>query len=284
MAVTAPGGVGRTIAKGSPPTHSALVGVSRRAPENRRFSGVTVARAGLHGPTEYARQLRLFALQVVVERRLFFGDRGSPSAPTFYLDPFIGNRVEGLSQVSSKTIGVSGLAGRYATALFELADADQVLDRVVEDLGHLDTMIEKSDDLSRLVRSPVISRDDQTRAMMAIAEKAGMDGLTRRFVGRVARNRRLFALSDMIAAFLRLVAARRGEITADVTSAIELTDGEHKSLVATLKTAMSAEVAVSTHVDPTLLGGLIVKVGSRMVDSSLGTKLQQLSLAMKGIG
>jgi F-type H+-transporting ATPase subunit delta len=240
--------------------------------------------AGLHGPTEYARQRRLFAHRAVVERRCFLVIVGALSVPSFCLDPFIGNRVEGLSQVSSKTIGASGLAGRYATALFELADADQMLDRVVEDLGRLDTMIDESDDLSRLVRSPVISRDDQTRAMMAIAEKAGMDDLTRRFVGRVARNRRLFALSDMIAAFLRLVAARRGEVVADVTSAIELTDGEHKSLVATLKTAMGAEVTVSAHVDPMLLGGLIVKVGSRMVDSSLGNKLQQLRLAMKGIG
>ncbi len=214
----------------------------------------------------------------------FRGDCGSPSAPSFYLDPFIGNRVEGLSQVASKTIDASGLAERYATALFELADADQRLDRVVEDLGHLDAMIGDSDDLSRLVRSPVISRDDQTRAMMAITEKAGMDGLTRRFVGMVARNRRLFALSDIIAAFLRLVAARRGEVTADVTSAVELTDGEHESLVATLKKAVGAKVAVTARVDPALLGGLIVKVGSRMVDSSLGTKLQQLRLAMKGIG
>ena len=186
--------------------------------------------------------------------------------------------------MSSKTIGASGLAGRYATALFELAEADQLLDRVVEDLVGLNAMIDESDDLSRLVRSPMILRDDQTRAMMAILEKAGMDGLTRRFVGMVARNRRLFALSDMITAFLRLAASRRGEVTADVTSAIELTDDEHKSLAATLKKVMGAKVAVTAHVDPTLLGGLIVKVGSRMVDSSLGTKLQQLSLAMKGIG
>ena len=186
--------------------------------------------------------------------------------------------------MSSETIGASGLAGRYARAIFELADADKLLDRVVEDLGRLDAMIRSSDDLTRLVRSPVISRADQTRAMTAIMEKAGMDGLTRRFVGMVARNRRLFALSDMIAAFLHLVAARRGEVTADVTSAIELTDGEHQSLGATLKKAIGAKVAVTAHVDPTLLGGLIVKVGSRMVDSSLGTKLQRLRLAMKGIG
>ena len=100
----------------------------------------------------------------------------------------------------------------------------------------------------------------------------------------MARNRRLFALSDMIAAFLALVAARRGEVTADVTSAIELTDGEHESLVTALKKAMGTKVAVTAHVDETLLGGLIVKVGSRMIDSSLSTKLQQLRLAMKGIG
>ena len=239
-----------------------------------------MARAGLHGPTEYARQLRLFAHQVTD----ILGVCGGPSAPSFYQDPFIGNRVEGLSQVASETIGASGLAGRYATALFELADADKLLDRVVEDLGSLDAMIRDSDDLTRLVRSPVISRADQTRAMTAIMEKAGMDGLTRRFVGMVAQNRRLFAISDMIAAFFRLVAERRGEVTADVTSAIEMTEGEHESLVATLKKAMGTPVAVTAHVDETLLGGLIVKVGSRMVDSSLSTKLQQLRLAMKGIG
>jgi F-type H+-transporting ATPase subunit delta len=186
--------------------------------------------------------------------------------------------------VSSKTIGTSGLAGRYATALFELADADKLLDRVVEDLGSLDAMIHDSNDLTRLVRSPVISRADQIRAMTAIMERAAMVDLTRRFVGMVARNRRLFVLSDMIAAFLHLVRARRGEVTADVTSATELTDTEHKSLVASLKKAMGAKVTVTAHVDPSLLGGLIVKVGSRMVDSSLGTKLRQLSLAMKGIG
>ncbi|MDP6787292.1 MAG: F0F1 ATP synthase subunit delta [Rhodospirillales bacterium] len=186
--------------------------------------------------------------------------------------------------MSSESIDASGLAGRYAAALFELAEADKGLDRVVEDLGRLGAMIGSSDDLTRLVRSPVISRDDQTRGMTAIMEKAGMDALTQRFVGMVARNRRLFALTDMIAAFLALVAQRRGEVTADVTSAVELTDGEHKSLVAALKKAIGTKVAVSAQVDETLLGGLIVKVGSRMIDSSLSTKLQQLRLAMKGIG
>jgi F-type H+-transporting ATPase subunit delta len=208
----------------------------------------------------------------------------APSAPPFLQDLFIGNRVEERSQVSSESIDASGLAGRYAAALFELAEADKGLDRVVEDLGRLGAMIGSSDDLTRLVRSPVISRDDQTRGMTAIMEKAGMDALTQRFVGMVARNRRLFALTDMIAAFLALVAQRRGEVTADVTSAVELTDGEHKSLVAALKKAIGTKVAVSAQVDETLLGGLIVKVGSRMIDSSLSTKLQQLRLAMKGIG
>ena len=178
----------------------------------------------------------------------------------------------------------TGLAGRYASALFDLADAEKALDAVAEDLSVLGQMIDESEDLRRLLRSPVISRNEQKNAMLAIAEKAGMNTLTRSFTGVIADNRRLFALQDMIGAYQAILAARRGEATAEVVSAKPLTDSQMSALTDTLKKAVGSKVSVDATVDPGLLGGLIVKVGSRMVDSSLNTKLQQLRLAMKGVG
>ncbi|MCW9035254.1 MAG: F0F1 ATP synthase subunit delta [Alphaproteobacteria bacterium] len=186
--------------------------------------------------------------------------------------------------MSSETIGATGLAGRYATALIELADSGNQLDVVATDLKQLQVMIGESDDLVRLIRSPVISRGEQQKAMDTILTKAKMSDLTKQFIGSVSQNRRLFALSSMISAYLQILAERRGEITAVVTSAAELSDKQVKALGASLKKAVGSEVMVDAHVDPSLLGGLIVKVGSQMVDSSLRTKLQQLRLAMKGIG
>ncbi len=184
----------------------------------------------------------------------------------------------------SDSSGATGLAGRYATALFELADGDKLLDQVAGDLGRLTAMIDDSEDLRRLIRSPVIARDDQARAMDALMDKAEMGDLTRRFVGLVARNRRLFALPDMIAAYRSLIAARRGETTAEVVSAKALSEQQLAAIGDSLRAAVGTRVAVATRVDPGLLGGLVVKVGSRMIDSSLRTKLQQLRLAMKGVG
>ena len=178
----------------------------------------------------------------------------------------------------------TGLAGRYASALFDLADAEKALDAVAEDLSVLGQMIDESEDLQRLLRSPVISRDDQKKAMLAVIDKAGMNNLTRNFTGVIADNRRLFALQDMIGAYQAILAARRGETTAEVVSAKPLTDAQMSALTDTLKNAVGSKVSVEAKVDPGLLGGLIVKVGSRMVDSSLNTKLQQLRLAMKGVG
>ena len=185
------------------------------------------------------------------------------------------------SQTTGAT-GATGLAGRYATALFQLADADASLDDVADDLKSLGRMMEASDDLRQLVRSPALSRADQGNAMTAVMERAGIGDLVRRFVGVVARNRRLFAVPAMIAAYLALWAAHRGEETAEVISARELGDKQMSALVAALKKAMGADVTVNARVDPGLLGGLVVQVGSRMVDSSLATKLQSMRLAMKG--
>lgn len=186
--------------------------------------------------------------------------------------------------MSAEITGATGLAGRYATALFELAEQEKQLDRVADDLDDLGAMVEASADLKRLVRSPVISREDQGRAMAEILKKAGMSELTRNFVGVIARNRRLFALSSMIGAYRSLLAAARGEATAEVTSARALTKKQVEAIGSQLKKVVGTNVAVNATVDEGLLGGLVVRVGSRMIDSSLRTKLQRLRFAMKGIG
>lgn len=178
--------------------------------------------------------------------------------------------------------GDTGVAARYALALFELADEQRKLDQVADDLRSLDSMIAENDDLQRLVRNPVVSRAESGRALAALLESAGADQLTRNFIGLVAANRRLFALSAMIRGYLAELAERRGEVTAEVTSAQQLSPAQTESLEAALRSALGGKVALSVDVDPTLIGGLVVKVGSRMVDSSLKTQLQKMKLAMKG--
>lgn len=182
------------------------------------------------------------------------------------------------------TTGASGFAGRYATALFELAESRKMLDEVADDLARLRAMVGESADLKRLILSPVISREDQAGAMTALADAAGMSGLTRNFFGLVAMNRRLFALGHMIDAYLALLARSRGEVTVQVTSAGKLTQKHLDAIAEALKMAEGGEIAIDARVDPSLLGGLIVKVGSKMIDSSLSTKLQKLERAVKGIG
>lgn len=178
----------------------------------------------------------------------------------------------------------TGVAGRYATALFELADQAGALDAVAADLKGLSDLINSSDDLNRLVKSPVFSAEDQDRAMAAIMTKAGIQKLTQNFVGVVIRNRRFFALQDMIRAYGQLLAASRGEMTAEVTSAHPLGDPQVAALKEALNAAMGRDVQIETNVDKGLLGGLVVKVGSRMIDSSLRTKLNNLKFAMKEAG
>jgi len=186
--------------------------------------------------------------------------------------------------VASKAQGASGLAGRYANALFELAVDNGAVEQVAQDLSDLSAMLSESEDLTKLVLSPVIAREEQGRAMTAVMDKAQISDLTKRFIGVVAQNRRLFELEGMILAFQSLLAAHKGEVSAEVTSAKKLTQKQVDSLTASLKEAIGSDVAVEQKVDSALLGGLIVKVGSRMVDSSLRTKLQHLQLAMKGVG
>lgn len=180
--------------------------------------------------------------------------------------------------------GVSGLAGRYATALFELARDAGELDTIAGDLATLKSLINDSQDLRRLVRSPVFSREEQGKAMAAILEKADAAKLTQRFIGLVATKRRLFALPGMIDAYMSLLAQHRGEVTAQVVSAHTLDEGQMTALADALKNAAGRDVQIETRVDNEILGGLIVRMGSRMIDSSLRTKLTNLQVAMKEVG
>jgi F-type H+-transporting ATPase subunit delta len=183
--------------------------------------------------------------------------------------------------LASEATGASGLAERYAAALFELADERHALDAVAGDLRELRAMLHESGDLIRLLRSPVLSREEQGKAVGAIVERAGLSALTRDFLAVVARNRRLFAVPAMIDAYLAKLAERRGEVTAEVTVAQPLDEARTAALNEQLRRAVGARVAVEIRVDPALLGGMTVKVGSRMVDASLKSRLQRLQLAMK---
>jgi len=184
--------------------------------------------------------------------------------------------------LASESTYTSGIAERYATALYDMADETQQLDAVAKDLRDLKALLMESEDLRRLVHSPLIAREDQTKAITAVMGRAGAGDLTRRFVGVVGRNKRLFALGGMIDAFLDTLAVRRGEETAHVSTAVALSDRQQASLSEALIKAIGSKVRVETEVDPSLIGGLVVRVGSRMIDSSIKTKLQRMQIAMKG--
>lgn len=179
---------------------------------------------------------------------------------------------------------ISGVAERYASSLFELALEAGKVDAVSAALNGFDALIGESEDLKRLVQSPVFSAEDQVNAISAIADKLGVDALVVNFLKVVAGNRRLFALPGMIKAFAQIAAAHRGEITADVTSAHALSAEQESELKAALKSVTGKDVALVVTVDPAILGGLIVKVGSRQIDTSLRTKLSTLKLALKEVG
>ena len=186
--------------------------------------------------------------------------------------------------MAGHTSEVSGVAGRYANALFELASESNALADVERDLDAFAALIAESSDLKRLVRSPVFSAADQARAVEAILVRAGIGGLVANAVKVTAANRRLFIVPGLIAAFKKLAADKRGEVAAEVTSAEPLSDTHVADLKAALKASLGKDVALATAVDPSLIGGLIVKVGSRMIDGSLRTKLNSLKLVMKEVG
>jgi F-type H+-transporting ATPase subunit delta len=173
------------------------------------------------------------------------------------------------------------MAGRYATALFDLARDANAIDPVKADLDRFDALVAQSADLARLVRSPVFSTEVQLQALAAVLDRAGIGGLAANFLKLAATNRRLFAVRDMIRAFGELVAQHKGEATAEVTVAEALKDQHVDALRAALKAVTGKDVDLDVKVDPGILGGLVVKLGSRMVDSSLRTKLNAIRHAMK---
>jgi F-type H+-transporting ATPase subunit delta len=178
---------------------------------------------------------------------------------------------------------VSGMAGRYANALFELALEEHAIDTVKADLDRFDALIAESPDLQRLVRSPVFTAEQQTRALSAVLDKAGIGGLAARFLKVVSSNRRLFAAPDMVRGFRALVALHKGETQATVTVAEKPTEAHLAAIKDALKAVTKKDVQVEVKVDPSIIGGLIVKLGSRMVDTSLRTKLNAIKHAMKEV-
>jgi F-type H+-transporting ATPase subunit delta len=174
------------------------------------------------------------------------------------------------------------MAGRYAGALFDLALENKTVDAVRADLDRFDALLTESPDLMRLVRSPVFAADEQLKALSVILDRAGIGGIAANFVRVVTTNRRLFAVRDMIRAFRALVARHRGEVSAQITVAEPLNDNKVNALKDALKTVTGGkEIDLDVKVDPAIIGGLIAKVGSRMVDSSLRTKLNAINFAMK---
>lgn len=185
-------------------------------------------------------------------------------------------------RVATDEAQISGIAGRYATAVFELAVEEKQVEALERDFASLKAMIASSPDLARLVRAPVFSHEQQAQGMNAILHRMEAAPLTRRFVLLLTSKRRLFALTDAIRGFEALVAKMRGEITAQVTSARALSDAEVSDLKSLLKSKLGRDARLDAKVDSSLLGGLVVKVGSRMIDSSLRTKLNGLRAAMRG--
>jgi len=186
--------------------------------------------------------------------------------------------------VAAEDPSVSGVSGRYATALFELARDAKSVDAVKADLDKFVAMLAESDDLKRLVRSPVFGAEAQSKALAAVLDKAGISGISANFLQVLTANRRLFVVSDVIRAFNALVAKFKGEASADVTVAEALSDKNLDALKVALKSVTGKDVALNVKVDQSIIGGLVVKLGSRMVDSSLRTKLNSIKNAMKEAG
>ena len=179
---------------------------------------------------------------------------------------------------------MAGVAGRYASALLETANEQGQLAAIEADIDTVQGALAESDDLRRMVRSPVFSAEDQAKALDALLGRIGVNPLTLNFFKVLARNRRLFAAEDIIRAFKALAAEARGEVQAEVTSAVALNDSQLGALKEQLKNSVGKDVQLEATVDPSLLGGLIVKIGSRMIDSSLKTKLVTLNTRMKEVG
>jgi len=176
----------------------------------------------------------------------------------------------------------ASLAGRYASALFDLARDQKQIDSVGRSLEALNQALADSKDLSELVDSPLVSREEANRAFGALAPQLGLDPITANFLGVLARNGRKNQLRPVIRAFRRLAADHRGETTADVVTARPLNDDQLAQLRTQLRARAGRDVTIDAQVDPTILGGIVVKLGSQMIDASIRTKLNRLAQAMKG--
>jgi F-type H+-transporting ATPase subunit delta len=191
-------------------------------------------------------------------------------------DPGVTSRVDISSGIQAS------LSGRYALALFELAREQKQLESVAASLAAVREALKDSDDFRELTTSPLIGREEAMRAIAAAAEAMRLDPLTTRFLGVLAQNRRLRQLGNVIRAFNTLAARHRGEITAEVTSAHPLDDDQVDAIKQNLRTRMGRDIAVEMNVDAAILGGLVVKIGSQMIDGSIRTKLNNLASAMRG--
>ncbi|MBT5072938.1 MAG: F0F1 ATP synthase subunit delta [Kordiimonadaceae bacterium] len=186
--------------------------------------------------------------------------------------------------MASENITLSGLAGRYAVALFELAVEEKNLDNVAEELTALGELLKSSDELKMLTTSPIISRANQAAAMSAMVKAAGFSKTVENFIGVVTANRRLDQLANMINEFNRMLSHHRGEVNASVVTAYKLDNKQLDALSAKLKSMVGSDVNLESDVDEELLGGMVVRVGSKMIDSSLKTKLANLEATMKEVG
>jgi F-type H+-transporting ATPase subunit delta len=205
---------------------------------------------------------------------------GSPTKPA---NKQASNR-EGSKALAAQNSVLTQIARPYASALFDLASSENQLASVETSLSDVSRLIGDSADFARFLRSPVISGDEKATALDAVLGRAQTNGLVANFLRLVARNGRLFALDAIIAGFRELAAQARGEVTAEVTSAAPLTDEQARSLSETLRARVGKTVTLNQFVDPSLIGGLQVKVGSQMIDSSLKTKLTAMKIAMKEVG
>ncbi len=186
--------------------------------------------------------------------------------------------------MASGQMVVTGVAGRYANALFDLALEEGQIDKVEAQLVGFQTALSESADLMRMIKSPVFTQEQQARAVRIIADAAGIDGISRNFLELLAARRRLMFVPDMIGAYRSLAAHHRGEIEAEVTVAASLSEEQQETVAKALKAFAGQDVKMNLRIDPSVLGGMIVRIGSKMIDNSLRSKLNRLKYAMKEVG
>lgn len=185
----------------------------------------------------------------------------------------------------SEPVSIStGIAQRYALALFELAKEAKALPALDSDAGALAAVLGESADLRDLIGSPIYSREDQAAAVAGVSERMGLGPLTANTLALMAGNRRLFVLPQLVSQIKALIAAERGEVTAEVATAVPLSEPQAAELARTIKARVGKDVTLNVTVDPSLIGGLVVRVGSMMIDTSVRAKLAQLQNAMKEVG